>query len=637
MLLADYQALRDDERATTNSQAALASVFVALLAGLFAILVGDCRFRGAGAASARATGSCYELPEPVYVVAPALPYAVLSYIVMLGTAITLKSFYMRAIENELRRYVSRPTAAIPEVTGASATELLLAVTSPRRGSRAYLALLVYLVLTFVVALGGWSVFVSVQLGTGARLAMLVLYGPLLLLIARQGFLINTGGRTLLRRAAEKLATTGYPAMSAIVPTPSRRAAGERSMWSYLVLPRPQDLVKWFFVPVAYGIGTLLADADAPVAPVYAVLGWLVFEYLVYQARYQWNDIRGLADDLRHPARTERGRLPVTALGEGKSVAVSGLVILVRMAVAVVVALRVPSLTVPVLATAACVWGIAFAYERLRNGASGSVGRATAIWLLVGAGYAVRTALGLVLAGVSPGGPTAWPFFAFTVAAWSFGVVFVTLTWVIEATGHCHGGPDPLFYPRTLPAKPHLFHLLRFTGTTILPAGGSPGAEALTVRPIAHRAPLWSPWNAGLVVAVGLAVAGCVPSGWAAAMTAALGLGAAVGVVTTPSPGTRLVAVGIAVLVAVPATVLLAGWSSAVAVGLVLLIFLGVYAGFRRSCYADFRYFLKNLATMLRGVGTWAGASVQVVLRLLVGRRTWRLLTAGGRQPPPSSP
>lgn len=637
VLLADYQALRDDERATTNSQAALASVFVALLAGLFAILVGDCRFRGVGAAAARSSGSCYELAEPVYVVAPALPFAVLSYIVMLGTVVTLKSFYMRAIENELRRFVSRPMTVIPEVTGASATELMLAVTSPRRGSRAYLALLVYLVLTFVVALVGWSVFVSLQLGAGARIAMLVLYGPLLLLIARQGFLINTGGRTLLRRAAKNLATTDYPTMSAIMPTLPKRAPDERPTWSYLLLPRPQDLIKWFFVPVAYSIGLLLADTDSSVSLPYAALGWLVFEYLVYQARYQWNDIRGLTDDLAHPARSERRRLPVTALGERKAVALSGLVILTKMALAAVIALNVPSLTAAVLVSGGCAWAVAFAYERLRNGTSQSIVRAIAIWLVVGVGYAVRTAFGLTLAGVSPGERTLWPFIALVVAAWSFGVVFVTLTWVIEATGHCCGGPDPLLYPRTLRTKPHLFHLLRFTGLRLRPAGTSAPPEALDVKPIAQRAPLWSPWNAGLVLSVAIAVAGCMRTGWTAAAITALAIVATIGVVVTPTPESRLVTTGVSLVVVVPATGALVNWTSALAVGLVLLIFLGVYAGFRQSCYADFRYFLRNLVIMLRGAGTWADTSVRTVLRWLVGRRTWQLLTASGRRSPPPSP
>lgn len=102
ILLADYQSVREDDRGISSRQSALASVFVALLAGLFAILVGDCRFRGAVMNAAKQAGSCYELPDPVYVMAPTLPFAVLCYIVMLGMQVTIKSFYMRAIENELR-------------------------------------------------------------------------------------------------------------------------------------------------------------------------------------------------------------------------------------------------------------------------------------------------------------------------------------------------------------------------------------------------------------------------------------------------------------------------------------------------------------------------------------------------------
>ncbi len=195
VLLVDYQALRDDERAATASQAALASVFVALLAGLIVVLVGDCRFRGiSDIAKARDAGSCYVLPDPVYLIAPALPFAVLAYIVMLGIQITIKSFYMRAIENEMRRYAPHPMTAIPQTLAASATELMLAVTSPRRGSRAYFALLFFVVITFGFALGGWVVFVAARIGVGARIGMFAIYAPLLVLIVHQGFLVNTGGR-----------------------------------------------------------------------------------------------------------------------------------------------------------------------------------------------------------------------------------------------------------------------------------------------------------------------------------------------------------------------------------------------------------------------------------------------------------
>ncbi|GLZ42828.1 hypothetical protein [Actinokineospora sp. NBRC 105648] len=493
VLLVDYQALRDDERATTNSQAALASVFVALLAGLFAILVGDCRFRGASAAAARAQGSCYELAEPVYVVAPALPVAVLAYIVMLGTQITIKSFYMRAVENELRAYVPKPMAAIPAVTAASGTELLLAITSPRRGSRAYLVMLVYLVTTFIVALAGWLVFVSFKLGLGARLGMLLFYGPVLLLLIRQGFTVNTGGRALLRVAASKLADGGYPAMAALVPVPTRKVPGERSMWSYLLLPRPQDLIKWLFIPVAYVVGSLLVGPSATPAHLTALVGWLTFEYLLYQARYQWNDIRGLTDDINHPARQERGRLP-TGRGTKFAVSTSILVIAVRMALAVTVALVVTPLTWPLLVAIGGVWVFAVAYEALRTQGSESMGRAVAIWLIVGAGYTLRTSFGLVLAGLV----LDWHLAAFAVAAWSFGVMFVTLTWAIEATGHCFGGPDPLFYPPALRAKPHLFHLLRFTGSRITEVTSPPPPEALTIKPVSGRTSLTAPWNIGVL-------------------------------------------------------------------------------------------------------------------------------------------
>src|SRR4051794_4800997 len=68
--------------------------------------------------------------------------------------------------------------------------------------------------------------------------------------------------------------------------------GERSLTSYLLLPRPGDLGKAVIVPVTFALGSAAVGGTTASRLSHGVLVWLVLEFLVYQARYQWNDIRG---------------------------------------------------------------------------------------------------------------------------------------------------------------------------------------------------------------------------------------------------------------------------------------------------------------------------------------------------------
>ncbi len=306
-------------------------------------------------------------------------------------------------------------------------------------------------------------------------------------------------------------------------------------------------------------------------------------------------------------------------------------IVVRLGLAVLLACLVAPDTGVFALAAAAVLVVGMIYELLRALRSQSIGRAGGLWLVVGAGYAIRVALGLALAGFRPEG-IASPFVLLVVAAWSFGVMFVTLTWAMEATGLCFGGSGSLYYPRDLMAKPHQFHLLRFIGLKLLPADvASPLTEALDERPLARMAPIGSPWNAGLVLATSLGAAACLPFGWMAVVIAAIaGLGA-VATLVVPSRKTRWAAVVIVLAVLVPATGLFAGWSSAGAVGSITFAFLTVYVLFRSSSPKEFREYTERLKSAFSSVGTGIFAFLHLLVRAFLGKRTRALLA---EQPPP---
>src|SRR5947209_17458811 len=151
--------------------------------------------------------------------------------------------------------------------------------------------------------------------------------------------------------------------------PQRRQQGRR-LTSYLVLPRPGDLGKAVIVPVTFALGTAAAGGTTPTRLWHAALAWLVLELFVYQARYQWNDVRGFKADQQHPDAASRGRLPGPADRALPHITASLTVAAVRLALAALVAIAVPSLALTLLAMTAAVFAAAGVYETLRSLATG---------------------------------------------------------------------------------------------------------------------------------------------------------------------------------------------------------------------------------------------------------------------------
>src|SRR4051794_9081600 len=180
--------------------------------------------------------------------------------------------------------------------------------------------------------------------------------------------------------------------------------GGRRLTSYLLMPRPKDLVKgWLFV-ATYVMGALGAAAWSWQSALRGLVVLAVIELLIYPARYQWNDIRGFVADQKHPSAPGRGRLPGPLSKARRHVAASCAVAVGKLAGAALLIVLLPGMHLAgVLGFAVVgVFGVAIVYEVLR---SATTGRSTelpppvrpgivALWFVVGAGYAVRGLLGL---------------------------------------------------------------------------------------------------------------------------------------------------------------------------------------------------------------------------------------------------
>jgi hypothetical protein len=295
--------------------------------------------------------------------------------------------------------------------------------------------------------------------------------------------------------------------------------GERALWRYLVLPRPGDLVKAWILPAGFLVGALAAGIGGPRELLRAALVWIALELLIYQARYQWNDIRGFEADQRHPDRAGRGRLP-GPLSRGQAhIRASALLAGGRLGLVALLALAPTGLGLgwPLVALTVAAFAIAALYEALRARVTGRSGEVppplrpglVALWVVVGGGYALRGVCGLALAVDLSADP--WLALAATIAMWSFGIAFVTSRWALEALAFARLGERGgiVWSAEAGQAREHSLALVRWLPAQV---AGGPGALDRWPALRAGAAPL-APWNlAGMLAAAAAAASGLLLAG-----------------------------------------------------------------------------------------------------------------------------
>lgn len=293
---------------------------------------------------------------------------------------------------------------------------------------------------------------------------------------------------------------------------------------YLIYPRPQDAIKVGFVVLGVVFGLVSAGIDPLASGSWFPDGFLhllfvtfVFDVLAYQARYQWNDIRGACEDRLNPRSEKRRRLQPVLDSIGAARRISGAVLIYKLILAAVILVawwdgRSAAISMGIVAMSA----LAFAYERERAGRN----RLFVLLGLVGMGYPLRFAVGYY-ATIGPhlfeGSWSIDPSIVLLViATWSFGIVFVSITWALEGADYCRGGSDAdaeeLVEPVHEPSSYHKRHVgrlaswldcdVRFGGRCVPLLG--------VRRPLRFRTPVVSPWNAWMMVsAILLATSTCL--------------------------------------------------------------------------------------------------------------------------------
>lgn len=528
-LLVDYEQGREEERSFYILQGTVLTLCLTALTALGAL------------ANEVAKGT--KIAAPVLAAAPLPVIAILAFLQAAGTMAVIRSFYLRALEREIREKLSvdNDLARYRGLRPLSYIELLNTYNSlSPRGSRIssfqkVMAVIIFAILCLVF--GGLTIFLGLKVTLPWQLAMLLIYGVGASAILTETIKSNLQGRVTFKRYVR---ATGSRLGKSLNPVrKGRRDQKIGDLAVYLIIPRPDDLAKAIYVVLgAFLAWVTVASAGLHTrAGLFEMLMFFVgFELLVYQSRYQWNDIRGVYEDRKAPLAKARRRLP------GDDVRASIRYSLIVMLVRVYLVLWIVSLKWDtddsrfsfsdgiLLASIPAVYLIAACYEWARGRTRASErcgpGNFVAVLLLVSLGYPLRFGLGWA----AVGGPLLNVNFVLAVAAFAgLGLGVVTLTWVLEAASYIRSTSAELQGSRgtasaaarsadrryiakeAIRRKAHLLKLLKVSGARVdvEPADFHEkvcGSQLKFLQEV--RWSVLAPWRIGAVIWVtGISIAG----------------------------------------------------------------------------------------------------------------------------------
>lgn len=496
ILLSDYTSLRDDERNTLATQGVAVSIAIVLLGGLVA-------FAGQSCILSANHKNCTDVPTAFLATAPSIPFAALGFVILQGVISVLRSYYMRLVELELQARAPIKFKQFSTLGPASFIGLTTEITSLRRGRWSYQALVGLIIFITTFIFGGITFYIAIHMSASTRNLMLLLYSLGVLLVAYECYSMVVRGRQFFLEVADDYSNR----KDNLFLFSKGRDSDERSILSYLLLPRLESIPKSLLAVVMF---TVAASTTGAWQWHRFLLLWLILEYLVYAARYQWNDLRDFGSDQIHPARDLRGRLPAGTGSHDTShhVVLSVTVLAIRLGLAVFIGIETDTLAQAglIVGTVFC---IAICYEVLRVRLSDSRAPASkpgtrfavAVWLAVGPGYAVRGAVGLLSAHVRWTDPALYIGLAGLMA---LGITVVLMSWLLDVSSFFSVGPDGTWHIKSThsAARAYTWVLLRYASVPVQAgkeASKGPvrlGAETEGRREklLKHKQAGWAPWN-----------------------------------------------------------------------------------------------------------------------------------------------
>jgi hypothetical protein len=682
VLLNDYTLLREDLQSVEQVTATLMSIAVALIGALGAFLLRVCDASGGGGCNPQP-----ELWPPVYALLPLPPLAILGYVGTVGNVNTIRVYYLRLIERAISRESGDRTELLAGaralVSGSvgrrvpvpSFTHLQLELTSLRRGSfRArflFLAIYIAVGVLFIgaIAFSLWLVEPTLEPPSGPapsevwqwlqadwrwlQVLAASFYSVAIAVLIRTLWVGSLGGRRFWLRMVQGLDAEWRRPLTA-KEWPRREG---RTITSYLVLPRPGDFVaKAPILPAAAAIAGWLSGTLGVDWVLSVLVFTFIFETLLYQARYILNDLRGLATDAAYSDFKRSTRFPYPPRPSDVRAAMAGIVGRVLLAWLLAGWLPPPygwlaRATVAIMVAHTILYESAKAWTARRHDNPLALTPARAsVLVLVGAGYALRVCLGLILGQV---GMLDLELIALAAIAFTaLGSMFVTMVWAIDGLTQVPGTElADLPATRTTSAMretPHILPLLsqadilcKLEGEAVSPRP-EPAAGHIALDPFwRHRVlepisslTVW--WNAAFLVACCVSASlGAVligdRSSRTALLTGAAGLvGGAILVLGYQAWWLRLaVTLGIGALVPILVT---PGLERRGAAGVPVLLVAATYSWFRRATVTDIRIRPPDPVAIALGLVVGIRKWSRDALTWVIGRNAASVLWSDGDRP-----
>ena len=163
---------------------------------------------------------------------------------------------------------------------------------------------------------------------------------------------------------------------------------------YFVYPKKKDFQKVLVISIGYYSGIFLLNNYMNIELFCnnffnMLICCFLADFLVYQARYQINDIRGLKEDV---TLNKKGRLPVNICGKKKVVTISLVTIIIRMVLFLFLLTKITKMAYALKIYFLLVVIITIAYETVR-----SLKNNFGVFFIVSLGYPLRFFVGLLSA------------------------------------------------------------------------------------------------------------------------------------------------------------------------------------------------------------------------------------------------
>ncbi|MDP9342054.1 MAG: hypothetical protein M3Q23_08130 [Actinomycetota bacterium] len=147
LLIADFEATREDDRGGDAVATALISIGIALLGGLGVVVFKSCPML-------HRTHGCLNIPRQILALLPLGPLAVLAFFAQVGTVATMRSFYLRELERELASRLGVSAGQLRRIP--SLRHLTMPLVSQRRGIGPFRVLSALWPAVLLIAFGGLS-------------------------------------------------------------------------------------------------------------------------------------------------------------------------------------------------------------------------------------------------------------------------------------------------------------------------------------------------------------------------------------------------------------------------------------------------------------------------------------------------